>query len=339
MRTASGFRPVARGVRCLAACALLLAPGCAGSDERGAHERPATAIATPIATATVPPAAPATWPYTFDRDGYDARLSAATTAAERDAVLGERWDALLRMTAHVDLVSQFGFYQTLGDTQLGLIGKLTRPHRSYDELDEPLVIEGQGVVCVVRGDCRARIEARQSGVVHVRGDLSDTIVVGGHGEVLVAGDITESGRVEGSDITRVIVGGDMRGTLENTGSLSAWVHGSLSGSVLTGTPATMLNVMGDFTGTVGPADRPALLAIEVRGFMAAESVRRILAHGYTEAKLSVGESDTAPGHYPRGALTSLQALSGSWVVHRQRAAGPDGAAGKDAAGGPDARGP
>src|SRR5262249_20924707 len=91
---------------------------------------------------------------------------------------------------------------------------------------------------------------------------------------------------------------DCVGDLESLGSCNVWIEGHLRGQLRTGRPSTELRVLGDFTGTIRPSEKPALLYLQVDGFMPYASLETIAAVGYTEFNASVGRSDRPPGLYP-----------------------------------------
>jgi hypothetical protein len=270
--------------------------------------------ASPLPGSARKPAA-STVPYRFDRSAFDARLAAATTAPERAAVLSQRWDDVLEVVAYVDVVEQMSFFRTLMTEQFGLLSPGGWPKRIRSDLKEPLAL-AEDQHCQVDGDCLTTIRAPEGGVVHILGDLKSTVVVGGQSEVVIAGSVTQSGAIVADGITRVLVGGDIEGTVVSSGSLMTWVNGSLKGHVETGTPMTDLHVVGDFTGTLEPQDKGALLDLDVHGFTGQASIDAILAHGYTSARFSIGLSDAEPGYRFGGPLNHAE-FTGSWVVHKQ----------------------
>jgi len=255
-------------------------------------------------------------PYDFDRARYDARLEAPGGASARAEILRVRWADVLRIVAYVSILDDPGFYKTLSQDQLGVLSPSSWGQRIDSDLTAPIEV-GQSRQCRIEGDCLANIRALESGVVHILGDLSATVVVDGQGEIVIGGSVTETGRIVADGITKVLVGGDFRGQAVSSGSLMMWVHGSLTGDVETGAPSTDLHIMGDFTGSVRPHEKGALLAIDVHGFMAESDVTAILEHGYTDANFSIGISDVSPGVHFGGLLEGMKRLTGSWVVHRQ----------------------
>ena len=259
-------------------------------------------------------AAGSTVPYRFDRAAFDARLAAATTEPERAAVLSQRWDDVLKIVAYVSVVEE-RFFQTLMKEQLGLLSPTGLTKRVGSDSKEPLVL-AEEQPCRIDGDCLAPIRAPEVGIVHILGDLKSTVIVGGQSEVVIAGSVAPSGAIVADGITRVLVGGDLEGTVVSSGSFMAWVNGSLRGQVETGTPMTELHVVGDFTGTLEPQEKGALLDIDVHGFMAQAAVDAILAHGYTSARFSIGLSDAEPGLRFGGPVNHSE-LTASWVVHKQ----------------------
>jgi hypothetical protein len=184
----------------------------------------------------------------------------------------------------------------------------------------PLRVEGTRVLEVA--DCPIDVTVPDGSVLHVYGDLSGKVTASGQCEVVVAGDVLAQGCVDGDGIVRVYIAGNLLGSVRNRGSARVWVRGHHRGEVVTGCPSTHLHVLGDCTGSVRTESGPALLYLEVGGFMPFELLERTAAVGYTEFCAVIRRSNRPPGIYPDRA--AWKALSqhrsyNRWTVAEQSA--------------------
>jgi hypothetical protein len=172
----------------------------------------------------------------------------------------------------------------------------------------------------VDGDVIADVDLSGGGTLVICGDVRASIRTKGQCEVVVAGAVLEAGDLSGDGILHLFVGGDFAGKLRNRGSCTAWVQGHMRAEVWTGDPSTHLHVMGDCSAVIRPKDKPALLYLQVDGFMPYALLEAAAAVGYTEFNASIGRSDRPAGLYP--ARPTYEALAqhrsyNRWVIHAE----------------------
>jgi len=205
--------------------------------------------------------------------------------------------ALRLAVALADFRGQYGFWQSLRYWH----GKAPEPTddwlRSLRRLTTPMTITEERQIVELR-DCRANLTAPDSTAVHVYGDLSARIAVTGQCEVIVAGDVLPGGSVHGDGIVRVYIGGTLHGEVINKSSSNVWVCGDLLGRIGAGKPSCQIHVLGHCLGAIEPTEDPALLYMEVHGFMPFAAVQRTAAVGYSQFNAVVHRSDCPAGFYP-----------------------------------------
>lgn len=165
-------------------------------------------------------------------------------------------------------------------------------------------------VTLVRGDAEDDIEGGANGVVHVLGDVSGTITGSKQCEIIIAGDLVEAGRIRLNGISKVFIGGSLKGEIQNRSSTTIFVQGDLSGSIQTGSPSTEIRVEGNFDGTIEPVRSGSMLSLNVEGSMLNDAIRGVTSHKWTRFQASIGRSDLPVGLY-QGTVPG----SAGWVVH------------------------
>ena len=253
-------------------------------------------------------------PYVLDRPAFANDLATAKDEGARLHVLGRRWEAVTRAVAYCNAAAgEMPFSQSMMYWHSGYVGGAKT--ESKGNLKEPVEADKEAVV-IVRGDCMADITLKGNGFIHVYGDLHAMIRTIGNVqcEIVIGGEIRPTAKIEVEGITRVFVGGDVKGNVVSRGSLFLWVDGDYDAALETGTPITNLHVMGDFKGSMKPFTQAALAFVDVRGFMASDKVKAVAEQHYTQFQASVGFSDQPPGLYPTPRAEPNMA---HWVVHAQ----------------------
>jgi hypothetical protein len=203
---------------------------------------------------------------------------------------------------HADVAAQKAFSRAASYFKTGVLDRdWWKDVRTLGRLTEPLTFTEPAFV-IVEGDVLGEVNLSDEGTVVVYGNVHSSIHTTGQCEVIVAGDILQEASVSGDGILHLFVGGDFIGRLRSLRSCKAWVEGHLRGQLWTGIPLTELFVRGDFTGTIRPSEKPALLYLQVGGFMLYTSLEETAAVGYTEFNASVGRSDRPAGLYPDKAV-------------------------------------
>src|SRR5262249_42871021 len=209
----------------------------------------------------------------------------------------DRWQRPLAI-GHADVAADMAFHSSAGYCHTGeLDRRWWKDVRILAGVMAPLTLAERTFV-VVEGDVLADITVSDGGTVVAHGAVRSSIQTAGQCELVVAGDVVEGASISGNSILHLFVGGDAAGCLRSHGSCKAWVEGHLRGPVWTGQPSTELRVRGDCTAKVRPSGKPALLYLEVGGFMAYGLLETTAAVGYTEFNASVGRSDRPAGLYP-----------------------------------------
>jgi hypothetical protein len=199
---------------------------------------------------------------------------------------------------HADVAADMAFHSSAGYFHTGQLDRRWwKEVRTLAPVVGPLTFKERTFV-VVEGDVLADVTGSHDGTVVVYGDVHSSIQLAGHSELVVAGDLLGAVSISGEGILNVFVGGNVDGELRSSGSLKAWVQGHLRGRVWTGKPSTRLWVLGDCTATIRPSEEPALLYVEVGGFMPYAALEATAAPGYTVFHASVGSSDRPAGLYP-----------------------------------------
>jgi hypothetical protein len=207
-------------------------------------------------------------------------------------------EALRLAVALADIRGEMGFYNSLGYWHTDAPDPTDDWLRSLRPQTQPLTITGENEILEIR-DCHANVTAPDGTTIHVYGDLDARITVTGQSEVVVAGDVLPGGVIDGDGIIRIYIAGRLQGEVVNRGSSVVWVGGNLSGRVGTGEPMTQLNVLGNCAGVINPVvGEPALLHLEVCGFMPFALLERTGAVGYTEFHAVIHRSDCPAGLYP-----------------------------------------
>jgi len=284
----------------------LLAIACAlGCVSAGRAQPPGSQRPSPATTST---------PYTYDRSAFAADIEASKGGERRTELLARRWEAIKLAVAHVHVVQDMSFFRTIALWQRGFLSTRQWTGNVEGDLTAPLVLDGKNSI-LVKGDCLQRIVSPDDALVHIYGDLNAEVSVAGQSEVVIAGDVKPNGSIRADGIVRVFVGGDVYGPIRSLRSLTVWINGNLTSELSTGTPVTKVHVMGDAIGAIVPAQKAALLYVEVRGFAPWRLLSEAAQQNYTQFNATIGTSDRDPGMYPGGA-------NGMWVVHRREKDGP-----------------
>jgi hypothetical protein len=247
--------------------------------------------------------------YTYDRSAFASDIDASKDGNRRTELLARRWEAIKLAVAHVHVVQDQSFFRTISYWQRGYLSTRKLTGSAEGDLTAPLILDGKNSI-LVKGDCLQKIASSGDALVHIYGDLNAEVSVTGQSEVVIAGDVKPNGSIRADGIVRVFVGGDVHGPISSLRSLTIWINGNLTSELSTGTPVTKVYVMGDAVGTIVPAQKAALLFIEVRGFAPWRLLSEAAQRNYTVFSATIGTSDRDPGMYPSGA-------GGMWVVHRR----------------------
>ncbi len=265
-------------------------------------------------------------PYCLESAYFGRRLASNLDEKERRSILQERWEQIKLAVAHcnVDLHPAFASSIMCWRRDSLVASDWTRAGGEED-LVEPLE-NFTSASLLIRGNCRAEVNIRRGATIHIYGNLKSTIRLSGDCEVIIAGDVEKDAAIvgTGNDTICVFVGGSMRGLLSHEGWLIGWIHGDVEGTVITGTPRADVRTMGNLSGRVRPGKGPALLFLEVRGFVPFDRIEGIAEAGFTLFHASVGISDRPAGLYPADGEPT-----GRWVVHSiaEVAEKPDSAGG------------
>ncbi|HLW68338.1 MAG TPA: hypothetical protein VKS79_23680 [Gemmataceae bacterium] len=192
--------------------------------------------------------------------------------------------------------------------------------QTLGDVSTPLQLSQRAFV-IVNGDILANITASDSCTLIIYGNVRAAIETHAHSEIVVAGDVCRDGGIYGNDITHLFVGGDANGILWGSSSFTIWTQGHLRGDAWTGNPIMQLWILGDCSGKIRPIKDPALLYMEVGGYMPYDLLKAIGSFGYTEFNASIGTSDRPAGLYPsKGAYNYLQRPRNSkrWVIRTSR---------------------
>ncbi|MCI0461087.1 MAG: hypothetical protein L0Z62_29410 [Gemmataceae bacterium] len=218
---------------------------------------------------------------------------------------------------HADVAAHMAFHSSMDYFHTGdLDRRWWKDVRSLSQIMAPLTLT-ERAFAVVEGDVLADVALSDGGTLVIYGDVRASIRTSGQCEVVVAGGVMEAADVSGGGILHLFVGGDLAGSLRSQGACKAWVQGDLRGEVWTGHPATELRVLGNCNSPLRPSDEPALLYLEVDGFMPYALLEATAAVGYTMFNASVGTSDRPAGLYPD--RTTYEALEqhrsyNRWVI-------------------------
>jgi len=170
--------------------------------------------------------------------------------------------------------------------------------------DDIQIVKGEAVE--VEGANKQNIIAVEGGTIHLHGSLNSDVRIGGLTELIISGDVGLESQITTAGIAHVYVGGDFCGRVTSDGSLKLWVAGSFTGELFTGTPATQLWVEKDFSGSIRPHKRAALLMLSVDGFAHETAIKQIVDSRYTVFQGSIGSSTVPKGLYPdRETLESI----------------------------------
>lgn len=263
----------------------------------------------PAATETRAPACQ--WPYQLNQSRFDTELANSRGDEQRLQILGRRWNEVGMAVAYCSATNDYtSFHHSMAYWNTGYLSSGTwKLEVSGDLLEVP--DGGSKETVLIRGDCRADLKVRET--IHIYGDLTSKLVVRGLSEVVIGGSILSTGSVHTDDIARIFVGGDVDGRISNKGSAFVWVSGDFTGVMEAGEPNLGFHVMGDFTGTLDPNRRAAMMSLNVRGFIDGDVLNEIAVKGWTQFSASVGSSDIEPGIY-----SSPSGGTASHVVHSKR---------------------
>jgi hypothetical protein len=253
--------------------------------------------------------------HVFDRTFYDKRLSGAIGESDRRNALACRWEAVKTAAAHCKMHERTNISAFLWSLHVW--------QRSTIDWGLPSILETD--------DCTTdhTVESHPDHVIpliHILGDLDATLVVSGYCEIVIGGNIQSGARIRGAGSVDILVGGHAAGCLLNADISRIWIGGDLTGEVVTGNPATIVHVMGDYSGVIKPMAEAACLELEVRGFMSKESLEKIASYNYTGFDAMVGSSDQPVGrsHPSRGYYQRVNGRSSfqEWVVQASKS-GPN----------------
>jgi hypothetical protein len=222
--------------------------------------------------------------------------------------------------AHADVAADTAFHSAADYFHSGEVDReWWKEVRNLAQVVEPLTLSERALV-IVEGDVRADIRLADGGMILVYGDLHSSIEMNDHAELIVAGNVSEAASILVDGIQHVFVGGDCAGRFCSLGSCKLWVEGNLSGRVLTGDPVTRVRVGGDCDATIAPSDEPALLFLDVTGFMSYELLKATAAMRYTQFNASIGISDRLAGLYPENGVELLKHSRSynRWVIRSAR---------------------
>jgi hypothetical protein len=222
--------------------------------------------------------------------------------------------------AHADVSAHMAFHSSADFFHTGALNNnWWKDVRTLPNLDTPMTLRERSFI-VVEGDVVADIKLSDSSTIIVYGNVRASIQTSGQCEVVIAGDVLEGACVSGDAMLNVFVGGDQAGCLRSHGSCKAWFERHLRGVVCTGSPSTEVYVLGDCSAVIRPTERPALLFLQVAGFMAYRSLEATAVAGYTEFLASIGRSDRPPGLYPQKAVEDTMTKHRScdrWVIWKE----------------------
>ncbi|MCA9007336.1 MAG: hypothetical protein KDA70_18845 [Planctomycetaceae bacterium] len=197
--------------------------------------------------------------------------------------------------AHADVMMDMAFPYSLKYWQRG--EKESDPWLQRTGDSGAIFLEEKQSV-VIEGDCLHKVSAPEGGKIIVCGNLYSTLDVNGFSEIIITGDVRPDGYIRADDFCHTFIGGRLEGTLQSAGSTKAWIESDLSGVLKSGYPSARIHVGGDYTGHIIPHESASLLSLNVAGFAANESLRKMMDFYYTQFDASIAVSDVPPGLYP-----------------------------------------
>lgn len=153
----------------------------------------------------------------------------------------------------------------------------------------------------INGDATSNDLVSDFDALHISGHLKTDVIMNGQPELVVAGDVEENVFIEANGVAEIYVGGDFKGNISSTGSLTLVVKGDFTGKLIAGFPATSIRVEGDYVGNIDrQSSRGGLLYVYVDGFVSKQAINEMAAHQFTSLEVRTDNSDLPKGIHHKG---------------------------------------
>lgn len=135
-------------------------------------------------------------------------------------------------------------------------------------------------------------------LIHIIGDLNATVTLQDHSELIVMGDVSKDSIIHVNGFAKIFIAGSLYGSILSIESSDIYIKEHMRGLITTGSPATKIEIDGDYLGEIRPnGEKEHLATITVRGFTDIKSINDIFSYKYTDLKAAFHYSNKEPGIY------------------------------------------